>query len=402
MRPLEGLRVLDFSHVLAGPFGTRLLADMGADVVKINTRSRAAANNAPGSPYYVIWNRNKRALALDLNQETARDIARSMADKADIVIDNFSMGVLDRWGVGYEKVSATNDQVIYVQMSGMGGGGPWSNFVTYAPTIHALAGITHTIGVPEGGPIGVGFSYNDHQAGLHAAVAILAAVETRRQTGKGQQVDLAQFEVGAAMLGPSLLDYFVNGKVAQPSGNRAPYDQFAPHGCYPCESAGPDILDERWLAIVCRDEDEWRGLCQVMGNPAWCADSKFATIESRYENAADLDEYIKAWTSDKDSRLLMVELQDAGVPAGIVQTGIDLAETDPQLQAHDFIQMIDDPHPLLGETFADRLPLYFDKTPCDQYGRSRMLGEDNVEVLADWLGMSEEDVRAGEEAGYLT
>ena len=98
----------------------------------------------------------------------------------------------------------------------------------------------------------------------------------------------------------------------------------------------------------------------------------------------------------------MVELQDAGVPAGIVQTGIDLAETDPQLQAHDFIQMIDDPHPLLGETFADRLPLYFDKTPCDQYGRSRMLGEDNVEVLADWLGMSEEDVRAGEEAGYLT
>ncbi|MCY4129741.1 MAG: CoA transferase [Gammaproteobacteria bacterium] len=402
MRPLEGIRILDFTHVLAGPFCTRLLADMGADVVKVNSAKRAAANNAPSSPYYAIWNRNKRALALDMSHDRANDVARSLANQADVVIDNFSLGVLDRWGIGYEEVSASNDQVIYVQMSGMGGGGPWSDFVTYAPTIHALAGLTYMTGVPDGGPIGLGFSYNDHQAGLHGAVAILSAIEARRQTGKGQQVDLAQFEVGTAMIGVSLLDYFVNGREAHPCGNRVPYDKFAPHGCFLCRPDGDDILEERWLAIVCRDEGEWNALCSVMGDPEWCRADSFSTAELRCENAEALDRYVNEWTSEMDANELMYTLQEAGVPAGVVQTGIDLAETDPQLKSHEFIRFMDEPHPGLGETFADRLPIYFEKTPCDTYKRSRMLGEDNVSVLADWLGMSEEEVRTGEEAGYLT
>ena len=400
MRPLEGIRILDFTHVLAGPFCTRLLADMGADVVKVNSAKRAA--NAPNSPYYAIWNRNKRALALDMSRDDAKEVAVSLAHQADVVIDNFSLGVLDRWGIGFDEISATNDQVIYVQMSGMGSGGPWSNFVTYAPTIHALAGMTYTTGVPDGGPIGLGFSYNDHQAGLHGAVAILTAIEARRETGKGQQIDLSQFEVGAAMIGVSLLDYFVNGREAHPCGNRLPYDMFAPHGCYQCRSKGADILDERWLAIVCRDENEWQSLCSVMAEPEWCRSEMFRTEKSRCENADLLDEHINAWTNDQDANELMHLLQDAGVPAGIVQTGIDLVESDPQLQAHGFIASMEEPHPILGETFADRLPIYFEKTPCDIYKRSRILGEDNVAVLADWLGMSEDAVREGELAGILT
>ena len=402
MRPLEGLRVLDFTHVLAGPFCTRLLADMGADVVKINSRKRAAANNAPGSPYYAIWNRNKRALALDMSHDEAKDVALKLVKQADIVIDNFSLGVLDRWGIGYASVSTQNDQVIYVQMSGMGSGGPWSDFVTYAPTIHALSGLTHTTGVPDGGPIGVGFSYNDHQAGLHAAVAVLAAIEARRHTGKGQQIDLAQFEVGTSMIGVSLLDYCANGRSAEPSGNRPPYDEYAPHGCYKCLSAGEDILDERWLAIVCRDEDEWGALCSVMSDPSWTKSTAFASASTRCENADELDRHISEWVSKQDSTALMYQLQDAGVPAGVVQTGIDLIETDPQLQERNFIQLMDDEHPVLGATFADRLPIYFDKTPCDEYKRSRVLGEDNATILADWLGMTSDEVSAGEQAGYLT
>ena len=402
MRPLEGIRILDFTHVLAGPFCTRLLADMGADVVKVNSTRRAAANNAPNSPYYAIWNRNKRALALDMSRDEAKEVAISLTNQADVVIDNFSLGVLDRWGIGYDDISVSNDQVIYVQMSGMGGGGPWSDFVTYAPTIHALAGLTYTTGVPDGGPIGLGFSYNDHQAGLHGAVAILSAIEARRQTGRGQSIDLAQFEVGAAMIGVSLLDYFVNGREAEPCGNRLPYDMFAPHGCYRCQSKGVDILDERWLAIVCRDEDEWRTLCAVMGSPEWCQNESFESQKSRCENADALDSHINEWTKGHDAYELMHVLQDAGVPAGIVQTGIDLAESDPQLRAHEFITSMDEPHPALGETFADRLPIYFEKTPCETYRRSRLLGEDNVGVLSDWLGMTEADVQAGEEAGFLT
>jgi len=402
LRPLNGIRILDFTHVLAGPFCTRVLADMGADVVKVNSTVRAAANNAPNSPYYAIWNRNKRALALNMSDDEAKDVAKSLANQADVVIDNFSIGVLDRWGVGFDEVSKTNDQVIYVQMSGMGAGGPWSDFVTYAPTIHALAGLTYTTGVPDGGPIGVGFSYNDHQAGLHAAVAILSAIEARRQTGIGQRIDLAQFEVGVAMIGVSLLDYFANGKVAQPCGNRPPYDKFAPHGCYACRPEGDDILDERWLAIVCRDEDEWQALCHVMGNPDWCRSEAFKTMDARCENAESLDSHINSWTKARDATTLMYALQEKGVPAGNVQTGIDLAESDPQLKAREFIRFMEEPHPGLGVTFADRLPIYFEKTPCDTYERSRTLGEDNVSVLADWLGMSEQEVRSGEENGHFT
>ncbi len=401
MRPLEGLKILDFTHVLAGPFCTRLLADMGGDVVKINSRARANANNAPGSPYYVIWNRNKRALALDMSRDEAKEVAKSLAMQADVVIDNFSLGVLDRWGIGFKDIRPLNDQVIYIQMSGMGGGGPWSNFVTYAPTIHALAGLTHTTGVPDGNPIGLGFSYNDHQAGLHAAVAILTAIEARRQTGQGQQIDLAQFEVGTSVLGTSLLDYIVNGRDAQPCGNRPPYDLYAPHGCYSCQSSGEDILDEKWLAIVCRDDEEWLALCDVMGNPDWCAAESFTTPERRAANAEALDHHIGQWTKNLDATRLMYDLQRANVPAGIVQTGIDLVESDPQLKAHEFLRILDEPHPVLGETFIDRLPIYFEKTPCDEYKRARLLGEDNASVLHDWLGMTGRDVQAGEDAGFL-
>ena len=401
-RPLEGIRVLDFTHVLAGPFCTRLLADMGADVVKINSISRAAANNAPQSPYYVMWNRNKRALALNMKEPRAQEIARELAKACDVVIDNFSQGVLDRWGVGYEQVSSSNNQVIHIQMSGMGSGGPWSNFVTYAPTIHALAGLTYTTGVEGNKNIGIGFSYNDHQAGLHAASAILTAIEARRQHGHGQRIDFSQFEVGTAMLGPSLLDYTVNGFVAEPCGNQLPYDLWTPHGCYPCLPAGPDILDERWLALTCRNEDEWRALCDVLGNPEWCQNAALNNAEGRHQNAIQIDYDISEWTESRDARELMEEFQRAGVPAGLVQTGIDMVETDPQLAAHDFFQDCEEEHPLLGNTFIDRLPLYFEKTPCDVYKRSRLLGEDNREVLKDWLGLSEKEVAKGEQDGVFT
>ena len=176
-RPLDGIRVLDFTHVLAGPFCTRVLGDLGADVVKIGTLTRAATGGGPESPYYVMWNRNKRLLQLNLARPEGRQIARDLAAKADIIIDNFSVGVLDRWGLEWDSVAKTNPRVISIAMSGMGVGGPWSSYVTYAPTVHALAGLTYLTSVPGRNDIGIGFSYNDHMAGLHAAVALLAALE---------------------------------------------------------------------------------------------------------------------------------------------------------------------------------------------------------------------------------
>ncbi|MEJ2086963.1 MAG: CoA transferase [Gammaproteobacteria bacterium] len=386
-RPLDGVKVLDFTHVLAGPFGTRVLADMGADVVKVNSESRALAANGPSHPYYVMWNRNKRALSLEMSEPDGRDVARRLCETADVVIDNFSVGVLDRWGIGFDAVSAVNPGVIYVQMSGMGDGGPWSKFVTYAPTIHALTGLTYLTGVPGREDIGIGYSYNDHQAGLHAAVAVLAALAARRRTGRGQRVDLSQFEVGVNFAGPALLDWFANGRAARPCGNDLPYDRAAPHGCYRCAPLDvTSVADERWVAIACMTDAQWEALKIVLGDPDWAQDGRLAMAAGRVDARHLIDARIAEWTATREAEEVMAVCQHAGVPAGVVQTGADLAERDPQLARARFLTPIDEPSPSIGQNWADRLPIHFEATPCDVYRRVREVGEDNAAVLRDWLG----------------
>lgn len=401
-RPLEGLRVLDFSHVLAGPFATRVLGDMGADVVKINSASRAVGANDPTHPYYLMWNRNKRALALDMANPESRPLCRALCEQADVVIDNFSVGVLDRWGVGYDAVSAVNPGVIYVQMSGMGDGGPWSKYVTYAPTIHALAGLTHMTGVPGREDIGIGFSYNDHQAGLHGAFAILAALASRQTSGRGQRVDVSQFEVGVNFAGPSLLDFFATGTKARPCGNALPYDLAAPHNVYPCLAAeNPSVAEQRWIAIACMTDEQWASLKRLMGNPQWSEQAQFDGVEDRVAAAGEIDARIALWTSTQEAYVLMKACQDAGVPAGVVQDGVDLAERDPQLKAVNFLEKMADVSPVLGQTWVDHLPIHFSRTLCNGYRRVRELGEDNAAVLEDWLGLSPSEIDAAAQQGAL-
>jgi crotonobetainyl-CoA:carnitine CoA-transferase CaiB-like acyl-CoA transferase len=408
-RPLEGIRVLDFSHVLAGPFATRILGDMGADVVKVNSEARATGVNLPTHPYFLLFNRSKRSLALDIGNEEGRAVARKLCDEADVVINNFSVGVLKRWGIDFETVRESNPGVIYTEMSGMGDGGPWSKFVTYAPTIHALSGLTHLTGVPGREDIGIGFSYNDHQAGLHAVVAVLAAIEARRRTGKGQRVDMSQFEVGVNFAGPSLLDWFANGVAARPTGNKLPYDDAAPHNCYRCADVRNEVTDyaetktedERWVAIACMDDEQWRAFRAVMGDPEWSSDSRYTTAAGRVALIDELDQAVSAWTKNQIAEEVMAKCQQSGVPAGVVQNGIDLVEEDPQLAAYNFIQPLSGEHPQYGTVLGDRLPLHFGATPCDEFPRSRELGEDNETVLSDWLGMTADEIKHSDEIGIL-
>ena len=393
--PLEGIRILDFTHVLAGPFATRVLGDMGADVVKIMSETRVSLAGGPDSPYHALWNRNKRVLQLDLARDEAREVARQLALQADVVIDNFSVGVLDRWGIGYDAVSPDNPGVVYIGMSGMGTTGPWSNYVTYAPTVHALAGLTYLTGVPGRNDIGIGFSYNDHMAGLHGAVAVLAALETRRNTGWGQRIDMSQFEVGVSFSGPALLDWFANGVAAQPVGNDPPWESWTPHAIYPCQG------DDQWCAIAVVEDEQWSSLCRLMNARDWLNDATLATAEGRNVRRAEIDARIGAWTREQDRYELMHRCQQAGVPAGVVQTGLDLTQHDPQLAQAEMHIDFDDPHPILGPLKVDRLPLQFERTPATVYNRSEVFGESNASVASDWLGMSAEDVSQLESDGVM-
>ncbi len=392
--PLVGVRVLDFTHVLAGPFATRIMGDLGADVVKVGSAARPG--NTPGRPSYTMWNRNKRSLALDMRVEEARAICRRLCERADIVIENFSVGVLDRWGVAYETVSAANPGVIYLNMSGVGADGPWADFVTYAPTIHALSGLTALTGVPDHAPIGIGVSFNDHLAGLHATVAALAALEARRRSGRGQRIDLSQLEVGASMAGIALIDHFANGRTAAARGNAPAYDAVAPHNCYPC--AG----DDRWVAIVAASDAQWWSLRTLMGEPAWATDARFDTAAGRAAHVADLDAGIAAWTRGLAAEVVQARCQEVGVPAGVVQDGADLAERDPQLRHLGFIAHTDDAGPEGTPLPIDALPLLFSRTPVPRYRAPRALGADTADVLAEWAGLGAEEIASAEAQGALS
>jgi crotonobetainyl-CoA:carnitine CoA-transferase CaiB-like acyl-CoA transferase len=280
-------------------------------------------------------------------------------------------------------------------MSGMGNSGPWRDYVSFAPTVHALSGLTYLTGEPGREDIGIGSSFNDHQAGLHGATVVLAALENRRQTGRGQRVDFAQYELGVSLTGPALLDYFANDRSDEPAGNRHRFEVAAPHDTYPC--AGED----RWVAIAVMTDQQWTAFCDALGDPEWARDPRFATAETRVDHVADLDRHVSEWTRALDAYEVQERLQAAGVPAGVVQTGHDLVHHDPQLAHNGYFTTTEDVGAYPEPTPVDRLPLRFSRTPIDRYRAPRPVGADNVAVLGEWLAMSEGDVRAEEAGGTL-
>lgn len=387
-KPLDGLRVIDFTWVLAGPYCCRILGDLGADILKFQTQERATLVNSPDFPYFYVWNRSKRSATINMKHEQAIAVLRRVIEQADVLIENFSAGVLDRWGIGYETVKAWNPDLVYVTMSGCGHEGPWSKMITYAPTIHALCGLTHLSNPADRRDIGAGFSLNDHAAGLSAAVAVLSAIEARRRTGEGQHVDIAQIETGTYMVGAALTDYLSNGREAMPNGNVDPFGHAVPNEVY---RSG----DQREVAITCRDDDDWRRLCEVLG--PWIShladDPQCATAAGRRERRVDIDMAIRDWVTSRPAAVAAELLQARGVPAGLVQNGDDLT-ADPQLAARGFWGAFD--HQVFGLRPFDHFPAIWSGTDLEPYLPSPgYLGEHNFEVFAELAGMTEEDIAMG-------
>jgi crotonobetainyl-CoA:carnitine CoA-transferase CaiB-like acyl-CoA transferase len=370
-RPLEGVRVLDFSWVLAGPFACRMLGDLGADVVKLQTASRATSVNDPAQGFFASFNRSKRSVAIDMKAPGALAIMRRLVENADVLIENYAAGVLARWGLGWETLRAWNPRLVYVTMSGCGHEGPWSTVVSYGPTVQALCGLTALSNPPGRGDVGVGYALNDMAAGGLAALSVLAALEARERTGEGQLVDIAQLEVGAYMVGAAVMDELSNGREAVPTGNLDPYASFLVNEVF--------ATSDGELAVTVRDAADAAALERATGGgiaglPVWCA--------------------------ARTSAAAMAALQSAGVPAGRVQNAHHMFSDDEQLAAREFFRSLDSP--VFGERPFERFPALFGASVLEPYRRSpAYVGEHALEVLCGVCGMSEDEVGAAMADGRL-
>ena len=387
-KPLEGIRVVDFTWVLAGPMCCRILGDLGADILKFQTAERATLVNSPDFPYYYVWNRSKRSASLNMKHEQALAIIKPMIEQSDVIIENFSAGVLARWGIGYEQVKEWNPGIIYVTMSGPGHEGPWKNMITYAPTIHALCGLTHLSNPADRLDVGPGFSLNDHAAGFLGALGVLSAIEARRSTGTGQRVDIAQMETGTYLIGSAMLDYLSNGREAQPNGNVDPFGHHCPNEVYRCG-------DLREIALTVRTDDEWQRLCTMVGPllSKLAKDPECDTVAGRFARRHEIDAALREWSQNRIARVAVDALQGAGIPSGYVQNGEDLMK-DPQHVSRNLFRTGE--HQVFGERPYDRFPGLWSGTDLEPYLLSPgYLGEHNFEIFTELSGMTEEDVAIG-------
>lgn len=376
---------MDLTWVLAGPYATRIFADWGAEVIKVQCRKTAqgAEDNARG--YFHTWNRNKKSITLNLNHAAARELLLKLTAASDLVIENFSPWVMSNWGLTYQDLQKVKTDLIMLSMSAAGQTGPGKDWVSFAPTLQALSGFTYLTSFAADSPIGLGFPYGDVISGLYAALAALAALEYRDRTGQGQYIDLSEYEALCSLLGPALLDEFANGRKITPQGNGPDYLLAAPHGCYKC------LGTDRWCVIAVFSDEEWQALCKVMGRPAWAESEAFSTLARRREKAAELDARIEEWTLRKTPEEVVQLLQEAGVAAGLVQTAEDLAH-DPQLLARKFFLSL--PHPILGDAMADASPIQINGERARAWNPAPLLGEHNRYVFLDLLGLTEEELSA--------
>ncbi|MFN0145188.1 MAG: CaiB/BaiF CoA transferase family protein [Dehalococcoidia bacterium] len=405
---LAGIRVCDLTWIIAGPTATRVLADFGAEVIRVEHEQaidsvrlgRPITGDTPtlnNSGFFNYFNRNKKSMQLNVRHPMGMDVLRRLVAVSDIVVENFSSGVMTSWGLDYPQLKEIRPDIIYCSISGFGHSGRDKAFTTWGPTAQALSGLTLTSGLPGLPPAGWGYSYMDHTAGYVAASAIMMALHHRNRTGEGQHIDISQVEAGIVLNGPAILDYTVNGRKwrrdGMPPGNRAWEPHVAPHNAYPC--AG----DDRWVAIACMNDAEWEALVRAMDEPHWARDPKWSTNDGRLAHQDELDERIGEWTSEFVDYEAMELLQAAGVRAGAVQKASDRFERDPQLAARDWWHRLT--HAEIGECDFDGVVPKLSGTPGSLRSASPVLGADTHDVLRDVLGMSDDEIIEHETSGVL-
>jgi benzylsuccinate CoA-transferase BbsF subunit len=394
--PLEGVKVLSLEQVHALPWGTAFLADLGAQVIRIESighmQDRKAGPFVDGKPGAEWWNeagnlayygtRNKQSLCLDVTQPAGKAVFLALVEKSDVVTDNFRPGTMRRFGFDHESLSQINPRIITLSSTAYGYTGPWRSAGSRARTVDAACGMSYLTGY-EGGPsVRASNNYMDHSTGNNVAYALLLALYRRRRTGKGMRIDLTMQETGVSCIGPALLE--AQRGISRPRLGCAHLWK-APHNVYPC--AGND----RWIAITVASDGEWQAFKRAIASPAWADERRYDTIEGRWQHRHELDRQIGEWTATQDDKALFTTLQAHGVCAGAVLTAADLTK-DPHLQARQFLQSVE-PFPTVGKRMYAGRPFRVDGMPL-KIRSVALLGEHNQSVLREVAGLSAEEITA--------
>ena len=390
--PLEDVKILDFMWVMAGPAGTRMLADYGAVIVRVEspTRIDTARTLAPyqnnqigpdASGLFSNCNAGKFGVTLDIGNPRSREVISDLVKWADVVTESFSPKAMRAWGLDYPAIRKIKPDIIMLSTCLMGQTGPLASFAGFGNLAAAISGFFNVTGWPDRSPAGPFGAYTDYVSPRFTAIAILAALEYRRRTGKGQYIDQSQAEASLHFLSPALLDRTVNGRTQFRAGNSDP--DFAPHGIYPSKG------EDRWVAIVCKTDDDFRALCEVMKRPELVRDERFRTAAQRRENAPALDEIIADWSREFEPRDVERMLQARSVPAHAVQNSVEYY-ADPQV-AHrgHFVEL---PHPTYGKTTVEGPRAKLSRTPAQARRAAPTLGQDNQYVLETILGYDEDRI----------
>jgi benzylsuccinate CoA-transferase BbsF subunit len=389
--PFEGIKVADFTWWIAGPLTTKTLADYGATVVRVESAQRPGGlritmpyrDNKPGvnrSGFYTYWNANKYSMSLDLGHPQGREVARKLVSWADITAENFNPGVMEKWGLGYEDLKKIRSDAIMLRTSNQGQTGPFSRLGGLGLQLNALGGFVNFTGWTDRDPLSFMFAYPDYFVPHFALATLVAALEYRRRTGKGQMIDVSQSEVCLQFLAPYLLEYETNGEESTRCGNQHPYA--VPHNAYPCRG------DDAWCAIAVLTDGDWQNFCDVIGNPSWTEDIRFATFYNRKQNEEELDRLIGEWTVNHTAREVMQLMQAAGVAAGVVKKGEDIRQ-DPQLQERDLFWVMN--HKEVGDFPHMGQPSRLSETPAQPRMPTPCLGEHTEYVCKELLGISDDE-----------
>jgi benzylsuccinate CoA-transferase BbsF subunit len=388
---LEGVKICDFCWVWVGPMTTKTLADQGAQVLRIESKRRPGVwrvsppfkDNIVGfnrGGVFNVINTGKMSITINLGHPKGVELAKRFVAWADVVTENFAGGAMEKMGLGYEELKKIKPDIIMLSAAMMGQTGPHSNMPGFGAHLTAISGFSHVAGWPDREPADLGH-YTDFIAPRYNALAILAALDHRRRTGKGVYLDMAQFEGCINYMAPLMLEYTVNKRVAGRTGNRSLYA--APHGAFRCHG------DDRWCVIAVTNDEEWESFCEVVGKPAWTKDPRFASLEARKEYEDELERLVEAWTVDQAAEKIMTVMQAAGVAAGVVQGGEDLYDRDAHLKERNYYPEIE--HPEMGKYFTVAPPYKLSKAP-HELRRAPLMGEHNEYAFKEILGMSDDEI----------